>query len=106
MTFRQTFVRCFRNLSFAVAAMFLIVGFGAMTQDKESVYRPIPAGSPAAVLASCKAPTAGAYPGYVIIQRLNSGAVKSPNVKHIDKGINEVMGVKEWNNVRVIGFCR
>lgn len=105
MTFRQSLGRCLVRNVWALCILGCILAIGIMTDEKVSVYRPLPTGSPAAVMATCDTQETGYAPKAVIIQRPNEGAVIVKSQKAIDKAINEVVFDKDWNNVRVIAFC-
>ena len=104
MNFRQTLTR---SLSKGIAWMALIVCAFVMANVFSTTTvaeRPLPAASPAAVMAECETAENGENIRYAVIQRLNSGAEKVYSQKAIYKAVNDVLG-KDWKNVRVIGFC-
>lgn len=99
---KQT-TRTMKNIiTFGVAVWMLLLAFSPV---ENSAIRPVVEGSPTIAMATCEPVSTGEYPRVVVMQRLNSGAVKSKNHTHIDKGINEVMFDKDWKNVRILGFC-
>lgn len=105
MNFRQTLTRSLRRNFLIVAGLMCVLAFGVVTQDKESVSRPLPTGAPALVLSEC-VPANGGHIGAVVIQRPNSGAEMVTAKRFINKAVGEEVYGTDWENVRVLGFCK
>lgn len=105
MTFRQSLNRSFANITIWLAIIGAIMAIGMATDEKESVSRPLPVGSPAFEIERCS--PAGSDPiRYAMIQRLNSGVERVKSDRLITKALDDAFNVKNWENVRIIGFCK
>lgn len=105
MTFRQTLTRSLIRNMLIVAGLVCILAVGVVTQDNVRDGRPLPTGAPALVLSECTSAN-GSEIGAVVIQRPNSGAEMVTTKRFIDMAVGEEFYGNDWENVRVLGFCK
>jgi hypothetical protein len=101
----RRFGRNLAHLFIVVGMLIVVLSFGIIDQNKESVNRPAPVGSPAYEIERCT-PANDDPIEYALIQRLNSGVERVTSDRLIGKALDKALAGKEWNNVRVIGFCK
>lgn len=76
-----------------------------MSQGAE-VERPMPAGSPTAVLAKCVPTVEGQFPTGVVLQKIGGGTRLATNPVVVDKALHVALDGEKWNGVRVLNFCK